>query len=303
MCDKCKESSCNGGCNSSSNNSDTQAQLDYLSEQLDSLTSLTRFLSGHPILALEDANDISQFDFTTGVGSGTWLGWSICNGSNYPSPLGAIATPDLRDRFLVGSQGSYAVSDTGGEATHVLVVTEIPAHNHGITDTGHTHVVTDPGHDHNVTDPGHTHANSATPHFHTFTTDSGGSHNHDYYDYSNETKDLDGVNSGGGVAFTQLAHGSGSGGSAWIGTHSLEYNQRTSFGSNPSTHSHTGNSDMATVAVTISTAFTGIDMDHAYTGITNVSNTTGITINDEGGNVAHENRPPYFALLFVKKIF
>lgn len=53
-------------------------------------------------------------------------GWVLCNGSN--------GTPDLRDRFVVGAGSTYAVSDTGGEATHTLTAAEMPSHTHT-----HTH--------------------------------------------------------------------------------------------------------------------------------------------------------------------
>jgi hypothetical protein len=48
---------------------------------------------------------------------------------------------------------------TGTVGATVLNATQIPAHNHGVTDPGHFHTVTvtDPGHIHAVTDPGHTH--------------------------------------------------------------------------------------------------------------------------------------------------
>jgi microcystin-dependent protein len=51
-------------------------------------------------------------------------GWYLCDGNN--------STPNLRDRFVVGAGSSYAVGDTGGEATHVLTVGEMPAHKHAL---------------------------------------------------------------------------------------------------------------------------------------------------------------------------
>jgi microcystin-dependent protein len=52
-------------------------------------------------------------------------GWYLCDGNN--------STPNLRDRFVVGAGSSYAVGDTGGEATHILTIAEMPAHDHVIT--------------------------------------------------------------------------------------------------------------------------------------------------------------------------
>lgn len=59
------------------------------------------------------------------------FGWLLCDGSN--------GTPDLRDRFIVGAGNTYGVGTTGGEASHVLSVAEMPGHNHSFTGTSHTH--------------------------------------------------------------------------------------------------------------------------------------------------------------------
>jgi len=53
-------------------------------------------------------------------------GWALCSGAN--------GTPNLRDRFIVGAGGSYAVNATGGSANAVAV-----SHTHKLTDPGHTH--------------------------------------------------------------------------------------------------------------------------------------------------------------------
>ena len=49
-------------------------------------------------------------------------GWSLCNGSN--------GTPDLRDRFIVGSGSTYSLGDTGGSNTVTLTSPQIPVHSH-----------------------------------------------------------------------------------------------------------------------------------------------------------------------------
>ena len=49
-------------------------------------------------------------------------GWALCNGQN--------GTPDLRNRFVVGAGGEYAVGATGGEKTHALTESEMPRHRH-----------------------------------------------------------------------------------------------------------------------------------------------------------------------------
>ncbi|HBV97786.1 MAG TPA: hypothetical protein DEF36_12170 [Desulfotomaculum sp.] len=67
-------------------------------------------------------------------------GWALCNGQN--------GTPDLRNRFVVGAgtDGEYAVGDTGGEKTHALTINEMPYHGHAITvgsDGSHSHTYID----------------------------------------------------------------------------------------------------------------------------------------------------------------
>lgn len=77
-------------------------------------------------------------------------GFLLCNGSSYsrtayPELFAAIGTtwgagdgsttfnvPNLAERVPVGAGGGYALGATGGEATHILTVDEIPAHTHGL---------------------------------------------------------------------------------------------------------------------------------------------------------------------------
>ena len=56
-------------------------------------------------------------------------GWSLCNGTT----VNGYATPDLRDKFVVGAGSNYAVNATGGSADAVVV-----AHEHTTNiDGGH----------------------------------------------------------------------------------------------------------------------------------------------------------------------
>lgn len=50
-------------------------------------------------------------------------GYVLCDGNN--------GTPDLRNRFIVGSGDTYAVDDTGGNINH----------NHDFTGDGHFHTL------------------------------------------------------------------------------------------------------------------------------------------------------------------
>jgi microcystin-dependent protein len=69
-------------------------------------------------------------------------GWALCNGQTVAKADGSgnITTPDLRDRFIVGTGGSYGVGNIGGAATLYLSVAQLPAHSHsGTTDTQGSH--------------------------------------------------------------------------------------------------------------------------------------------------------------------
>ena len=55
-------------------------------------------------------------------------GYALCDGT--------AGTPDLRNRFIVGSGSTYSTGSTGGAADAVVV-----AHTHTVTDPGHTHPV------------------------------------------------------------------------------------------------------------------------------------------------------------------
>ena len=90
-----------------------------------SLTSLNASNLGTGTVA--DARLTNSSLFVTGMimmynGSSAPSGWAICNGQN--------GTPDLRDRFIVGTGSSYNLGNTGGANSVTLTVAQIPAHTH-----------------------------------------------------------------------------------------------------------------------------------------------------------------------------
>jgi hypothetical protein len=137
-------------------------------------------------------------------------GWALCNGQTVARAdgTGNITTPDLRDRFVVGSGGSYAVGNTGGAAFVGLTVDQLPSHGHAASSdtqgihshTGSTGSVGD--HQHTLPNLGSVQAGSdnggasvpvstgygtsrymsptdpAGGHNHPFNTDWGGNHQH-----------------------------------------------------------------------------------------------------------------------------
>ena len=130
-------------------------------------------------------------------------GWNICDGTN--------GTPNLTDRFIVGSKtdsgATHDIGDTGGANSITLSSGQLPSHTHGVgnlsADTGgaHTHTgntSTVGNHTHSggglgaaiygafntstfkgySADSTTTNTGAAGSHSHTVTINSGGSHSH-----------------------------------------------------------------------------------------------------------------------------
>lgn len=298
-CSKCKKSSC-CGCSSNGSNSSGDGGSSIVNIQITEITetvnniqeAIKAFLCGHPILLIENIDDINQFDLSTGAGKGCWDGWAICDGKTHFSKSAKknITTPNFVDRFIVQATGLYVVGATGGAATVTLDVSQIPAHNHGITDPGHDHGITDPGHEHPITDDMHTHQITVEPHRHEATLDMG-AHTHDYTDDHNSPIF---ATAAGLVEDTNA-------GSIRIGDDELTFVHKDTDGGTGG--QATGFTDLEAVNATSDPAATGIEVDSAITGITGTdSEVTGIVVQNAGGGLAHENLPPYFAAIYVMKI-
>lgn len=76
-------------------------------------------------------------------------GWQLCDGTN--------GSPNLKDKFVVGSGNTYATGATGGATTATLTTANLPAHTHAITDPTHTHSYPQSPHTHSISDPTHSH--------------------------------------------------------------------------------------------------------------------------------------------------
>lgn len=189
-------------------------------------------------------------------------GWALCNGSN--------GTPDLRDRFVVGAGSTYSVGDTGGANTVTLDATQIPSHTHTVTTTGST--------------------SSENAHSHTFS----------------------GTTSGQSATHTHSASVSDPG-----HVHPPLSPAQNYFGGPNSGQSPRGDVNQGTTVSTTGSAFTGIsvsignasgDHTHTYSGTTSTQAahthtlTLSSTASNTGGGLAHENRPPYYALAYIMRL-
>jgi microcystin-dependent protein len=238
---------------------------------------------GNPILMLQKSSDINSFDITTGKGSGVWANYAMCDGRTHGTGLNAVATPDLRDRFVVGSGNTYTVNNIGGSATVTLTVPELPVVTPSVTDPGHTHVATQAAHNHSVTDAGHTHVGTQAPHNHSLTI-TGGGHSHGVVvDYD---AGYDDAGSGGNVV---LAESDGP-------------DQHTFTTSGDGAHTHTGSTDSSTPVISVASATTGLSIDNEQPAITVSTEQSGVTVASFGGGLPHENRPPYYSVLFVMRV-
>lgn len=194
-------------------------------------------------------------------------GWKICDGTAHgvaalTTLLGSANVPDLRNRFVVGVGSSYARGATGGEASHTLSIAEMPGHDHGS---------------------------------YTNTMNQNWSHNH-----------------GGATnaADRSLSHSHG-GGTGWMAQnniHSHGYNRGEVY----SARFGQGTSVLDLQYSWNEYQTAGVDINHWH-GISpdGVDHLHGINASDinhqhqiwgQGGGAAHENRPPYYALVYIIKV-
>lgn len=279
-CDKCHQKKCQCGSSSANSAASTHAAVSQIQAQVQVLSNVVKaLLYGHPTWVIEDADDIASFDFATGKGSGTWENWAVCDGQSHTSSQKkVVTTPNYTDRFLVAAGGAYALGNTGGLASVTLITSQLPAHNHPVTDPGHGHTVTDPAHSHGASSGPHTHTGSSLPHTHV--ADPVGDHTHsvtgvEYYNY---------VSGAAGPSVAQLSGGT---------------NVPVTVGP---AGAHTHPLSNTTVAVQISSDSVGVVVAASNTGVTIQTSNTGVTIGNNGSGASHENRPPYFAVVFVKYI-
>lgn len=208
-------------------------------------------------------------------------GWHLCNGTAHGSAalqalIGSANTPDLRDRFIVGAGSSYSRGATGGAATVTLTSAQsgLPAHSHPAAASSdsadHTHSGT----------TGAMSANASHTHTVTGSTAAGeGKHQHIVAVY-------EGTEAAGDGSWVDTAPAAGGGGAL----------VHVGLTADAGAHVHVVSGSAAATSVAHTHAFTtgGRSAFHQHT-ITVSANTAANAAS------AHENRPPYYALVYIIK--
>jgi microcystin-dependent protein len=214
-------------------------------------------------------------------------GWRLCDGT--------FGTPNLRDRFVVGAGTTYTVGSTGGFNTVTLDTTQIPSHTHtnsvstGNLEPSHSGTTNNNNVDHFHGASGTTAIQNAN-HGHSGSTDEQGTHAHAYSFplFGNGNDEFNSIPSASdnfnpGRTYSSSTAGAGA------------HNHNVLTGIQNADHAH---------AFSINTG--GQNTNHVHTFGTggmsaNVTHNHAVTINATGGGLAHENRPPYYALAYIMR--
>lgn len=239
------------------------------------------------------------------------------NVSTNPATLLGFGTwSAIQGRMLIGASSAYPAGSTGGAASHVITVAEMPSHSHtGSTASagGHTHTAT------TASAGAHTHAisvASAGAHTHSGTAANAGAHTHTRGTMNITAYGFMGDNSSGEYRFEQFKK-QASGALYYEGTNLWgsrgDINQDNYTGVFDASRSWTGStSSSGTHTHTITTALAGAHVHNAssasaggHTHTVTVqsagTHTHTMTVGNTGGGAAMSLLPPYMAVYMWRR--
>ena len=200
-------------------------------------------------------------------------GWHLCNGSVHGSTalqsvIGSLETPDLTSRFIIGASPTYPVGAMGGAASVKLTAAEsgVPAHDHAASATS-----------------------ASTAHTHTASTQAAGAHTHGGWTGAMDRATVHKH----GAGWMEGAPNANDDGDVLDSTGPSQGYVRWSLYTNDTNtnHLHSITSD-GSHSHTVTVASGGGSHTH----------TVDVSLNTAAAAaVAHENRPPYYALTYIIK--
>ena len=254
-------------------------------------------------------------------------GYLLCNGAAYNKNtyyklFDAIGTihggsgnpnfrvPDLRDRFIVGAGSQYTTADEGGSNTVVLTESELPTHTHIIEnrDLSHNHGLSGPGVTASVEDDntslsvsGSTNDNTGR-HVHTSgSTNENQGHVHSITDQSHSHSIV-----------TYLVENNVERSAGILGDDDRRTSASTSLGTQGQFTGITATNSDGKHSHALTVNNNGSEHNHALTATGTATHNhdldgnTAASLGDHdhtaqttGDDVPHENRPPYYALVYL----
>lgn len=233
--------------------------------------------------------------------------------TNPASLLGFGTWAAMQGRFLLSASSAYPAASTGGAATHIITVAEMPAHSHtGSTASagGHTHAAT------TASSGAHAHTisvASAGAHTHSGTAASNGAHTH-----TRGTMNITGTVRAGtsdegpfpgnvvtsGAFTTAPTGGNGADGATPGGAYDLTMDASRSWtGATSSSGAHTHTIATASAGAHVHTASCASAGAHTHTVTvaTNGAHTHTVTVGNTGGGSAISLMPPYVAVYMWRR--
>lgn len=219
-------------------------------------------------------------------------GWLLCNGAAIPAQYTTLKamygnnTPDLRNKFIVGAGGTYAVKSSTGSSTVTLATANMPTHNHGTTaaaDTTHGHTTSNPSalgtHDHSP----YSTAWGYGSHNHGAWTDTQGNHSHTVMTYEGSYESgVDGV---------------------WIDTvrnGTTDIASGTGYTLNAGNHGHNVGLNSASEGHSHGMSLTSNSMAHSHATVVNSTAQSHLhNLNFEGSGAAFSIVPDSYALTYI----